>query len=87
MIGRRMARRSITLTDEQDAVLWALVYLHGGALAGMLRRVVAESLRDLANDPEVAEAMRIQAEYRQAALLEAEHRRLVRERKHLRVVS
>lgn len=81
------SRRSITLTDEQDEVLWALVYLHGGALAGVLRRVVAESLRDLATDPEVAAAMTTMRVHRQQAALDAEHARLVRERKHLRVVS
>jgi hypothetical protein len=75
------------LTDEQDAVLWALVALHGGTPAGVLRRVAAEALRDLATDPEVVAAMAQQQAYQQERLLEAEHARLVRERKHLRVVS
>lgn len=80
-------RRSITLTDEQDEVLWALVYLHGGSLAGVLRRVTAEALHDLSTAPEVAHAVEVMREHRQEAALDAEHARLVRERKHLRVVS
>ena len=80
-------RRQLTLSDHQDEVLRAVAYAAGCSPAMALQILVQSELRRAAINPEVAEAMGVVAVMRQQTILAAEHERLVKERRHLRLVN
>lgn len=82
-----MGKRSITLSDEDDDTLRALAALTHMRPSDVLRRLVTQNLRKQRDDAKVEELTRMMGVHRMNEAVEAEHAALVRERKHLRIVS